>query len=318
MVLPHFTCPSCSQDVVLESNLTVCLWNQCIGDVSAQAWREGRGGGGLGTWPVVEAVSAVLPDGRLRTTTKTTLSGAEAHRCSNCSRSLATPGLRPCSRSEERQEEFVWQLATTLGRRSGGTFVELGGNDGVASSNTLFLEACQGWRGILIEANPLSFERLRQRRPAAVGIHAAVCSAIAPHTTSVVLAVRASRGAAKRGKVVATTDLSSGVEGVLPHAGHAWLKMEPVARHRVPCAPLHLMLRRSLDAPRDDTGSSAAASSALASSSSARVNAAAARRGVDIFWLDCEGCELDALRSLRFDETSVGLLVVEMRWDDAA
>ena len=39
---------------------------------------------------------------------------------------------------------------------------------------------------------------------------------------------------------------------------------------------------------------------------------------IDIMFLDCEGCELDALRSLRFDETSVGLLVVEMRWDDAA
>ena len=213
----------------------------------------------------------------------------------------------------------MWQLATTLGRRHGGTFVELGGNDGVASSNTLFLEACAGWRGVLIEANPLSFEKLRKRRPAAVGIHAAVCPAAAPRATSVVLAVRASRGAAKRGKVVATTDLSSGVESGLPNAGHAWLKMEPVARHRVPCAPLHMMLRRSLDAPAPSTSAAAGSSSVAATSTTAPApTTVTGKRGVDIFWLDCEGCELDALRSLRFDETSVGLLVVEMRWDDAA
>ena len=43
-----------------------------------------------------------------------------------------------------------------------GQFVELGALDGVTGSNTLGLEACYGWSGLLIEANPTNFRRLQR------------------------------------------------------------------------------------------------------------------------------------------------------------
>ena len=58
-----------------------------------------------------------------------------------------------------------------------GTFVELGALDGLKYSNTFVLERCFNWTGVLIEANPASFEQLRLApRPLSSKIHSAVCS----------------------------------------------------------------------------------------------------------------------------------------------
>lgn len=46
----------------------------------------------------------------------------------------------------------------------GGYFVELGANDGVNQSNTLFFERQRGWRGVLIEPIPHQFARCRANR----------------------------------------------------------------------------------------------------------------------------------------------------------
>ena len=56
----------------------------------------------------------------------------------------------------------------------GGTFIELGANDGLAS-NTLYLERCLGWSGLLIEGQPRTFARLRANRPASVAVGSAIC-----------------------------------------------------------------------------------------------------------------------------------------------
>ena len=59
---------------------------------------------------------------------------------------------------------------------SPGTFVELGALDGVTGSNTILLERCFGWNGLLIEANPGNYDRLiRGSQRAATKTHAAVC-----------------------------------------------------------------------------------------------------------------------------------------------
>ena len=56
----------------------------------------------------------------------------------------------------------------------------MGALDGVRWSNTLVLHKCHGWNGVLLEASPTSFERLKvncaQHRPNAETIHGAVCS----------------------------------------------------------------------------------------------------------------------------------------------
>lgn len=45
-----------------------------------------------------------------------------------------------------------------LGGRKGGTFVDVGGYDGVTGSNTLFLEVFRGWTGVLVEPVPAQRE----------------------------------------------------------------------------------------------------------------------------------------------------------------
>ena len=42
-----------------------------------------------------------------------------------------------------------------------GVFVEIGANDGMYMSNTIGLERCLNWTGLLIEANPTTFKTLR-------------------------------------------------------------------------------------------------------------------------------------------------------------
>jgi len=44
------------------------------------------------------------------------------------------------------------------------TFVELGANDGISQSNTLFFEIYKGWQGVLIEPSPSGFKSLVKNR----------------------------------------------------------------------------------------------------------------------------------------------------------
>jgi FkbM family methyltransferase len=55
-----------------------------------------------------------------------------------------------------------------------GFFVEIGANNGFNLSNTVYLEECFGWSGILIEANPIYLPQLARRR--AVVVNKAVAS----------------------------------------------------------------------------------------------------------------------------------------------
>ena len=68
-----------------------------------------------------------------------------------------------CTTSSKSQFDEELTLLPLLLQRNGtgnGTFVELGAFDGMEAANTLVLEKCFGWRGLLIEANPSNFARL--------------------------------------------------------------------------------------------------------------------------------------------------------------
>ena len=103
-------------------------------------------------------------------------------RCSNCSAAdqswglQVAPGVKSCSRSTERQEAFVLRLVSALGVANGGTFIEVGGHDGLHASNTVFTQLCRKWRGLMIEANPSSFRFLRRRRAGVVAVRTALCA----------------------------------------------------------------------------------------------------------------------------------------------
>ena len=65
-------------------------------------------------------------------------------------------------------------MAGGLGAR--GVFVELGAYDGITYSNTLALERCFNWTGLLIEANPRNFEKLSRAHRRVTKVNSAVCN----------------------------------------------------------------------------------------------------------------------------------------------
>lgn len=56
-----------------------------------------------------------------------------------------------------------------------GYFVELGANDGVTQSNSLYFEKHRNWRGLLVEPAPQNFLKCRQSRSARNSIYCAAC-----------------------------------------------------------------------------------------------------------------------------------------------
>ena len=57
-----------------------------------------------------------------------------------------------------------------------GTFVEIGANDGLSGSQTLVLERCYNWTGLLIEGNPGTFARLAKSGRRAAKVQSACCN----------------------------------------------------------------------------------------------------------------------------------------------
>jgi len=58
----------------------------------------------------------------------------------------------------------------------GGSYLELGAHNGVHLSNTKSLHDFYGWRGVLIEANPVDYALLAESRPYDLTVHAAICA----------------------------------------------------------------------------------------------------------------------------------------------
>ena len=86
--------------------------------------------------------------------------------------------LHSTGSSSQNAEDLL--LVPTLLRAAGGgpgTFVEMGALDGLTYSNTLVLERCFNWTGVLLEANPANYAKLLRSKRAnnAKLVHAAVC-----------------------------------------------------------------------------------------------------------------------------------------------
>lgn len=56
-----------------------------------------------------------------------------------------------------------------------GYFVELGANDGVTQSNSLYFERYRNWRGLLVEPVPQNFLKCRKNRSSRDSIYCAAC-----------------------------------------------------------------------------------------------------------------------------------------------
>jgi len=90
-----------------------------------------------------------------------------------------------CARKAREMLRYWMELADVRPRRSfglngldlklhdhirfrNGFFVEAGGNDGVAQSNTLYFERYHGWRGLLIEPVPELAAQCKSNRPKSI------------------------------------------------------------------------------------------------------------------------------------------------------
>ena len=104
----------------------------------------------------------------------------------------------------------------------GGTFLELGANDGLAS-NTLYLEQCLEWRGILIEGQPDTYELLRKNRPSTLALGTAIC----PKHGFVNFTQRGSGG-----------DATAGIKTLMDHMHIRRWRLGRVNEIAVPCGPL--------------------------------------------------------------------------------
>lgn len=76
-------------------------------------------------------------------------------------------------RSQSKEDLFL--LENFFFGKTGGTFLEMGGLDGLMYSNTYYFEAEAKWNGIMIEGSPKNFESLVKNRPDAININAMVC-----------------------------------------------------------------------------------------------------------------------------------------------
>jgi FkbM family methyltransferase len=63
--------------------------------------------------------------------------------------------------SQAGQDVVVDRL---FGQKTGGTFVDVGGYDGVTGSNTIFFEKWRGWTGVLVEPVAANLDRAKAAR----------------------------------------------------------------------------------------------------------------------------------------------------------
>lgn len=61
-------------------------------------------------------------------------------------------------------EQDKYYIENVVKYKPNGTFIEIGGYDGIVGSNTYFLEQNLGWKGIVVECNPELVEKCRQNR----------------------------------------------------------------------------------------------------------------------------------------------------------
>jgi hypothetical protein len=75
---------------------------------------------------------------------------------------------------KSQSEEDVWLLRWFNGL-CGGRYIEMGGLDGVRYSNSYVFDFAFGWKGLMVEVTPTSFEKLKMNRPRNVLVNAGIC-----------------------------------------------------------------------------------------------------------------------------------------------
>ncbi|CAK9303479.1 unnamed protein product [Gordionus sp. m RMFG-2023] len=164
-----------------------------------------------------------------------------------------------------------------IANNESGFFIESGALDGETRSNTLFFEKELGWTGLLIEADPLNFEKLLQKHRKSFSVNSILCPTRAnPRMIEFV------------------QDFNLGQIKSYGSKFHESRNM--IHKHtskKLPCFSLYSTLLAIVENVnlsnyvRDD------------------------KIQVDYFSLDVEGAELEVLKTIPFDKISIKIMTVE-------
>lgn len=143
-----------------------------------------------------------------------------------CNPEVVLADIANLSMSQDQEDQFL--VNTYFQGLCGGTYVELGGLDGVRFSNSHLFHYGLGWKGVLIEPNPVNFAALQENRPNDETFNFAVCS-----LSSEVTFVDSGEGA-----------VSGVLEFMAPSFVSEWHPGDP-EQTRIRCEPLSIILERS-------------------------------------------------------------------------
>lgn len=172
--------------------------------------------------------------------------------------------------------ELDLKLDRLMDGQRGGYFIEAGGNDGVTQSNTLFFERFRGWRGLLIEPIPELAVRCAKNRPRSI-------------VESVALVPLDFEAATVEMRYC---NLMSLVKGGMPTA-------EEEAEHLARGSAVQQVEAYDIEVPARSLQS---------------ILDSHGIRTVDLFVLDIEGFEAQALRGIDFNRFVARNLLIEARY----
>ena len=195
------------------------------------------------------------------------------------------------SHSQLGEDLVLWPTLLLSAGAHRPIFIELGAFDGVTYSNSLLLERCFGFHGLLIESNPTNFAKLNHSGRAAALEHSAVCEGT-PGTVRVLAAPAAGNGEVGLG-CTGSCYARSKVVGFAAAKAQLAGRAEVMTSVEVPCRSLTAMIEQHLGRAR------------------AREPGAVA-----FLSLDVQGAELKVLRAV--DPAVFGLVMVELDGTDAA
>ena len=189
----------------------------------------------------------------------------------------SSPVKIPAGNLYKSQSGEDMKLLTWFEGMKNGTYIEMGGLDGVRFSNSYFFRHALDWSGVLIELNTVSYKKLVENRPNDVTIHAGVCSN--PQKLHWVEA----RDGAVAGifEFAAPSFKKNWWGGIVGEDGS--LKNDTDRVHEIQCDTLDSLL----------------------------LEHAPSMNYFDFFSLDVEGAELSVLESIDFDRVGFGIIFVE-------
>ena len=135
------------------------------------------------------------------------------------------------SRSQSEEDRMLLPTLLRAANHRPGRFLEMGAFNGIMFSNTMVLERCYAWDGVLIEASAANYAKLIRSGRRATMVHSAVCEGNGTDGSTVELMAGG------------TYPYVSGESSVMSAKfRHRWFRGRRASTERVPCQSLTSLL----------------------------------------------------------------------------